>query len=185
MNNAAKITSLIIYQTQFSSFADITKIAKLDGYDEFLKQNKKSNDFLFSGIKSTEPREVILYWEGYGQIVPGGSSAYSYFVSRGYRIMIQVVHSSIFINTMHLLSETKLRKLGIPNDVDIIFPMPSVIFSEKFDPCFLRIRRNKGIRLFDLVNFKDDFYGQSAFILEKNSDDLMVPEVFKLRGLFI
>ena len=152
----SEIVTLKIFQTQYKSFEEIVKVAKLNNvYYKHLDKNEKCKNFIFAPIVSSEEEGVVLYYEGENQSIPGGANIYKYFADKGYEV-IPNTHSSLLIQAVKELTDEKLEELGIPSYVDIVIPTPenSLLPDEDDYPCFLEVSRYLGYRRLDLVNFQ-------------------------------
>ena len=166
---SAEITTLKISKKQLNSFDEVVKVADLNyGYYSHLEQNEKCKNFIFAPIISSKEEEVILYWEGDNQVIPGGSDIYKYFADKGCEV-ISNVHSSLLIETVKELTEKKLEELGVPLYVNIVLPTPevSLLPGEDGSQCFLEVCRGDGDRKLSLVDFDGEWHDNYAFLLRK------------------
>jgi len=152
-----------------SSFEEIVKIGKFNnGYYEHLKTNGNCRKAILAPVDSTSEEELVLYYEGKDQIIPGGKDIYAYFKSKGFEV-IEKAHPSLLINAMSELTEEKLTEMGIPSHVDIVLPTSedSLLPSGCGSLCFLRAYRRGGSRGLSLSYFDSDWRGCYTFLLRK------------------
>lgn len=150
------------------SFEEIVKIGDFNnGYYDHLENNKQCKKMILAPADGLPEEELVLYWEGEGQNIPGGAEIYSYFAERGYEV-VEKAHPSLLVNAMAQLTEAKLTELGIPTSVDIVLPTSEdSLFPDGGGLCFLRARRDDGKRGLALY-FVDGEWGRNfAFLLRK------------------
>ena len=158
-----------IIPKQLSSFEEIIETGKFnDEIYEHFRKNKKCREAILAPVLNIREEELVLYYEGENQIIPGGKDIYAYFKSKGFEV-IEKAHPSLLVNAMHELTEEKLTEMGIPSFVNVVLPTSedSLLPNEDSDLCFLEACRCDGDRELDLCCFngeREDFY---AFLLRK------------------
>jgi hypothetical protein len=158
-----------IIPKELASFEEIVEIGEFNnGYYEHLKKNGTCRKAIFAPVSSTSEEELVLYYEGENQIIPGGKDIYAYFNSKGFEV-VEKAHPSLLINAMHKLTEERLTEMDIPSHVDIVLPTfeDFLLPDERGGLCFLRAYRSDGCRELDLDNFRGEWGGHYAFLLRK------------------
>lgn len=158
-----------IIPKQLSSFEEIVEIGKFNnGYYKHLETNETCRKAVLAPIISSTEEELVLYYEGENQIIPGGKDIYAYFKSNGYEV-VEKAHPSLLVNAMRELTEEKLTEMGIPSYVNIVLPtsedflLPRVIGGL----CFLDAYRSDGSRKLHLSSFGGEWGSRYAFLLRK------------------
>ena len=166
--NVNCITTINVVPQQFFSFEEIVKNGNFDDYYDHLEDDSRCRNAIFAPVASTVEEELVLYWEGDQQFIPGAKDIYTYFAEKGYEV-IEKAHPSLLINAMKELTEEKLTEMGIPDYVDIVLPtsVDSLLRNQDDDLCFLEAHRHDGFRRLRLLNFHDEWNKDLAFLLRK------------------
>ncbi|MCX6755522.1 MAG: hypothetical protein NT068_03245 [Candidatus Nomurabacteria bacterium] len=159
-----------IKQTQFSSIEEIIEVGGLnDGYYLHVVENEFSRKKIFAPVTNTNEEELVLYWEGEGKVIPpGGADIYKYFKSKGFEV-IEKAHPSLLINAIWVLTEAKLREIGIPSNVRIVLPIEedSLLSIKDRGLNYVSVDRYDGKRRFEFNCCGVYWSGRSAFLLRK------------------
>ncbi|MDD5507949.1 MAG: hypothetical protein PHD25_06405 [Bacteroidales bacterium] len=154
---------------QFSSFEEIVKIGRFNNrYFEHLENNETCRKAIFAPITSTAEEELVLYWEGKDQVVPGSSDIYDYFKSKGFKVA-KKAHPSLLVGAMRHLSEEKLAEIAIPLDVAVVLPTDetSLLPNASGSLCFLSAQRDNGKRKLGMSTFGYKWLEGYAFLLRR------------------
>lgn len=154
---------------QFSSFKEILEIGLFnEGYYKHLEENELCRKAMLGPVSSTEDEELVLYWEGPKQVIPGGANIYNYFRSKGFEV-IKKAHPSLLIVAMSQFTEEKLLELRIPARVDVVLPTDesSLLPNEYNKLCFLRTFRRDNKRVLFMGEFDIKWTDGFAFLVRK------------------
>ena len=110
--------------------------------------------------------EMLLYWEGPKQLISAGSNFKTYIDQIGFS-MIDFPCLSLFIQSMKILTDSKLAELGLPGYVNIILPTSpdNLISDENGNKWVLKVCREKGSRKLTLTRADWSWDFLSAFLL--------------------
>lgn len=163
-------TTLKIKPSKLASFDAIKKAGNFNwGIYIHLEENKTCKTAILSKPTNTKEEDLVLYYEGSDQRIPGGSDIYAYFAEKGYEVVPQA-HASLLVNAMKELTEEKLTEMGIPTYVDIVLPTTEdSLLPDYVDRCFLKACRNDGGRQLTLECFDGGWGDDFAFLLRKSS----------------
>lgn len=162
-------TLVNIVPQQLSSFKEIVNIGRLNGYSNQLEKDTILSKALFGPVLITSGEQLILYWEGRQQNIPGGSSLNDYLNSKGYDLLTKA-HPSLLVGSMGILTEEKLLEIGIPPYVDVVLPTDksSLILNEKHNLCFLSTIRHRNHRFLGMADIDGDWDHNYCFLVHKN-----------------
>jgi hypothetical protein len=166
VSSVVEVTTLQISPMPFSSLGKILQVGNLTaGFSLLADKERKYNEFIFAQVSSRKKENIVLFYKE-GSRMPGGVEKQREFLAReGYK-MVDKPHPSLLINIMNVLSEERLRGLGITDFIDILLPTPRPFLVDNVGLCCLGVRRSDGERVLDFFNI-DAAQNFSAYLVQK------------------
>ena len=178
--NLKEIEELLLFQKygrpvvkimpfQFSSFEEIVKMGGFsDGYYRHLEKDEICLKAMLAPASSTDAEELVLFYEGDSQTVPGGSDTYNYFKFKGFEV-VEKAHPSLLVCAFSQFTDEFLAEVDIPPYLDFVLPTDeaSLLPNKDGDLCFLKIDRNKGKRRLSMSTFNGGWGNCCCFLLRK------------------
>lgn len=90
------------------------------GLSPFVEQGSELREAITAPVLSTQPRELILFYEGNEKRLPAYSNGLSSYLAERKLKVIEKPHPSLFPYSMAELPEQRLDALGLPRSVNII-----------------------------------------------------------------